>query len=206
MFDNIKQQIMKRKNVKMNTLMIAINAIVFILVEITGSSLDTVHMIKWGAAYSPLMEVGHEYYRLFTCMFLHFGISHLINNMIVLAFLGDTLERAVGSVKYLIIYVVGGLGASYISFYTEIVSNKNTVSAGASGAVFAVIGAMLYILLVNKGRIEDLTTGRLILMIVLTLYLGITSTGVDNMAHLGGLFCGFLLGVLLYKKRRNGGY
>ena len=70
----------------MNTIMIAVNVLVFLLTEITGSSLDSRHLINWGAAYTPFIEQGHEYYRLFTCMFLHFGLAHLGNNMLVLHF------------------------------------------------------------------------------------------------------------------------
>ena len=115
-----------RKSVLMNTIMIAVNVLVFLLTEITGSSLDS----------------RHEYYRLFTCMFLHFGLAHLGNNMLVLAFLGDSLEREVGRIRYLLIYLIGGIGASYISYYAEIRGGEAVVSAGASGAVFAVIGAL----------------------------------------------------------------
>ena len=79
----------------------------------------------------------------------------------------------------------------------------NVVSAGASGAIFAVIGAMIYILLINKGRMENFTARRLIFMAALSLYLGVTSVGIDNMAHFGGLIFGFLLGILLYRKPKR---
>ena len=201
--DELKIQVQKRKPVIINTLMIAVNILVFLLVEVTGSFGDSMHMIAWGAAFPPLIQEG-EYYRLFTCMFLHFGFAHLVNNMIVLGFLGDNLERAVGRVRYLIIYLLGGIGASYISYYTEISgsSGRISVSAGASGAIFAVIGAMLYILIVNKGRLEDLTTRQMVVLAGLTLYHGFISAGVDNAAHVGGLICGFVLGVLLYRRKK----
>lgn len=201
--EELRIQVQKRRPVIMNTVMIAANILVFILIEITGSSSDSMHMIEWGAAFPPLIQEG-EYYRLFTCMFLHFGLAHLVNNMIVLGFLGDNLERAVGRIKYLIIYILGGVGASYISYYAELSGSSPTisVSAGASGAIFAVIGAMLYILIVNKGRLEDLTTRQMVLLAGLTLYHGFISAGVDNAAHVGGLICGFVLGILLYRKRK----
>lgn len=198
-----RAKINKRKKVIMNTLMIVINVIIFLLVEITGSSEDTLHMVTWGAAYTPMIQLGHQYYRLFTCMFLHFGLAHLVNNMIVLGFLGDNLERAMGKVKYLIIYLGGGLGASYISYYLNMRSGDSVVSAGASGAIFAVIGAMIYVLIVNRGRLEELATAQVVVLAGLTLYHGFTSAGVDNVAHIGGLVCGFLLSVLLYHKKKK---
>lgn len=77
---------------------------------------------------------------------------------------------------------------------------ENIVSAGASGAVFAAIGALIYIVLINKGHVENFTTRQLVVLAVLSLYHGVTSTGVNNVAHFGGLICGFILGVLLYRK------
>ena len=73
-------------------------------------------------------------------------------------------------------------------------------SAGASGAVFAVIGALIYIVIANRGRIENFTTRQLIVMAGLSLYFGMTSTGVDNAAHFGGLISGFILAVLCYRR------
>ncbi|MGN0399731.1 MAG: rhomboid family intramembrane serine protease [Blautia sp.] len=182
----------------MNTLMILVNILVFLMTELTGSSLDGRHLVSWGAVYTPLLETEHEYYRLFTCMFLHFGLSHLGNNMLVLLFMGDALERAVGKVRYLLIYLMGGLGASCVSGYIEIKKEATVISAGASGAVFAVIGSLIYIVIRKKGKLENFTARQLIFLAFLTLYHGYASAGVDNAAHVGGLLCGFFLGILLY--------
>ena len=98
---------------------------------------------------------GGEYYRLFACMFLHFGIEHLLNNMLVLFVLGSRLERVIGKIKFLIIYLVGGLLGNVISVLVELKSMDFAVSAGASGAVFAVMGAMIYIVIRNKGWLGE---------------------------------------------------
>lgn len=184
----------------MNITIVVLNIVVFFLVEVTGSSLNTENMIRWGAAYTPLIN-GGEYYRLFTCMFLHFGLNHLFNNMILLVFIGDYLEKTVGKVRYLIIYLIGGLAGSAASWIHTIRSDQEIVSAGASGAVFAVIGAMIYILIRNKGQLEDLSLKRIFLMAALSIYVGFASTGIDNLAHLGGLVGGFVLALLLYRKK-----
>ena len=168
--------------------LILINIIVFLAVEFTGSSQNTMHMLDCGAAYTPMIIEGGEYYRLFTCMFLHFGIEHLLNNMLVLFVLGSRLERVIGKLKFLIIYIVGGLLG-------------NVISAGASGAVFAVMGAMIYIVIRNKGWLGDLSARQILVMAFFSLYYGFTSTGVDNTAHVAGLVCGMTISILLYHPR-----
>ena len=82
-----------------------------------------------------------------------------------------------------------------------------SVGAGASGAIFGVVGGLVYAVGVNRGRLEDLTSRQLGVMILLTLYHGFTSMNIDNAAHIGGLAAGILLGILLYRKpRRYMGY
>ena len=120
--------------------LIIINIVVFLMVEFTGLAQDTLHMLDWGAAYTPLIVEKGEVYRLFTSMFLHFGIEHLINNMLVLFVLGDNLERALGKVKYLIFYLLCGIGANIISLAVNMGRGYYVVSAGASGAIFGVGG------------------------------------------------------------------
>lgn len=160
-------------------------------------------MLRWGAAGTLDIMQQHEYYRLFTAMFLHFGIQHLGNNMLVLLFIGDCLERNLGKIRYGLLYLLGGAGANLLSLFHELYSKEYVVSAGASGAVFAVIGGLLYIVIRNKGHIENFSSRQLLILAFLSLYHGLTSTGVNNIAHLGGLLCGFLLGILFYHKRKK---
>ena len=146
---------------------------------------------------------GGEYYRLFTCMFLHFGIEHLLNNMLVLFVLGSRLERVIGKIKFLLIYLLGGVLGNIISLYLELHAQNFAVSAGASGAVFAVMGAMIYIVIRNKGRLGDLSMRQILIMAAFSLYFGFASTGVDNTAHVAGMVSGFLLAVFLYHPGRK---
>lgn len=184
-------------------LLIILNVLVFLVSESSGSSQDVMHMLDLGAAYTPLITENGEIYRLFTSMFLHFGISHLMNNMLVLFVLGSRLERAVGKLRFLAVYLFGGTAANIISMFLELKTGEYSVSAGASGAVFAVMGAMIYIVLRNRGRLEDLTVRQILIMAAFSLYFGFTSTGVDNTAHVGGLLAGLVLAALLYHPRRR---
>lgn len=187
----------------MNLIMVAANILVFVVLEFGGDTKDAQYMAEKGAFYFPWVQDYKEYGRLFTCMFMHFGIEHLFNNMLVLAFLGETLERAVGKLRYVIIYLVGGMGGSLLSFYHEYRTGSYAVSAGASGAVFAVIGALIFIVIINKGELENISGQRLILMAALSLFQGFTNMGVDNWAHVGGIISGFILAILLYRRKLN---
>ena len=195
-----------RTRAVMNTLMVAVNIAVFIVMEFMGDTEDVQFMLEHGASFPILIRYYGESYRLFTSMFLHFGLSHLLNNMLVLFLLGDNLERAVGKWKYLVIYLFSGIGGNLLSLWWELRTGDYAVSAGASGAIFGVVGALFYVVAVNKGRLEDMTTRRLGILIVMTLYLGFTSTGVDNFAHIGGLLTGFAVGAALYRRPRRRNY
>ena len=113
------------------------------------------------------------------------------------------LFRSTGKVKYLIIYLVSGFSGNILSAWWEILTADYAISAGASGAVFGLIGALLYAAIRNHGRIGEVSGRGIAFMILVSLYYGFTSSGVDNMAHIGGLVTGFLLGILLYRKRNR---
>ena len=182
----------------MNTILIAINILVFLITEWLGDTTDGRFLAKVGAMYMPYIIQKGEFYRIFTSMFLHFGISHLTGNMVTLLVLGDNLERAVGKWKYLILYIGSGLGASMTSvLFNWITGQMNVVAAGASGAVFGVIGALFYITLQNKGKLENLTAPKMSVLILFVLYSGFTTSGTDNAAHIGGLFFGILIAIVL---------
>lgn len=184
-------------------ILILINVLVFLVSDLTGYSQDVMHMLDLGAAYTPLITEGGEVYRLFTSMFLHFGIAHLLNNMLVLFVLGSRLERAAGKIRFLVIYLLGGVAGNVISLLLELDRGDYSVSAGASGAVFAVMGAMIYIVVRNRGWLEDLSWRQIVVMALFSLYFGFASSGVDNAAHVGGLISGCILAVILYHPRRR---
>lgn len=139
-------------------------------------------------------------------MFMHFGIEHIANNMLILFVLGDNLERALGKVKYLFFYLTCGIGANVVSLFIGRTGEGLAVSAGASGAIFGVIGGLLYAVTINRGRLEDLSTRQLVVMIAFSLYFGFTNAGVNNVAHVAGLVIGILMAAILYRrpKRKTG--
>lgn len=185
-----------------NIMFIAVNVIVFLYLELIGDTENTMFMMRHGAVYEPLVVSQGQYYRLLTAMFLHFGASHLVSNMLVLFVLGERLERVLGHVKYFIFYMVSGISANIISLVVHMGRDYTGVSAGASGAIFGVVGGLAYVIAINHGQLDGLSNKQLAFMVFLTLYQGFTATGIDNWAHVGGLVTGFILSVLLYRRRR----
>ena len=186
----------------MTAVMLILNLLVFLVVEITGGSQDIGHMLECGAAYAPLILEQGQWYRMFSSMFLHFGAPHLINNMLVLFVLGQRLEPVTGKIKFFLIYIFGGLGGNMLSLFFDMYAGNASLSAGASGAVFAVMGGMIYVIIRHRGRVADLTVRQMLIMAAFSLYFGFASEGVDNVAHIGGLLSGFLIAVILYHPRK----
>ena len=193
------------KKEPVTVLFILLNILIFFIVDFTGGSENTVHMIECGAADTRLIVENGEIYRLFTCMFLHFGIHHIANNMLVLFVLGQRLEPVIGKFRFALIYLLGGLGGNILSVVMEIKRAEYSVSAGASGAVFAVMGAMVYVVIRHRGKIQDISVRQMLVMAGFSLYLGFAGKGVDNAAHVGGMICGFILAAILYHPRKVSG-
>lgn len=190
----------QRPRAYVNMALVACNVIVFIILELLGSTQDVLFMVEHGASFAPyILEGGKEYLRLLYSVFLHFGPEHLFHNMIGLFFIGDNLERAMGHIRYLIFYLLCGIGASVCSMTVHVFAEPYTVSAGASGAICGVVGGLLWVVIANRGRLEEMTTGRVAFLIFYLIYGGLQSSGVDNIAHISGALLGFILSWLLYE-------
>jgi rhomboid protease GluP len=179
--------------------LLALNVIVWISMIVAGASplsplVET--MLKWGANYGPLTLNGQGW-RMATCMFLHFGLLHIGFNMYVLWQLGRLVERLVGNWGLLILYMATGIAASIAS----LAWNPAVVSAGASGAVFGVCGALLGFIALRRDTIPrvvlmDLKSS-LITFVVYNVAFGVVVPAIDMAAHLGGLVYGVLCGLVL---------
>lgn len=186
-----------------NMIIIVVNVIIFVFVDLSNSSMNTEWMLKCGAMYWPYVLEDHQYYRLITSMFLHFGSSHIFSNMLVLWFIGGTLEQVAGRLKYLSIYFFSGLIAGAVSMGYNMYIDFTPVAAGASGAIFGVVGALLMCVIKSRGKIQELTLKQMVVFIFLTLYAGFADSQVDNAAHLGGFLGGFLLAGIIYRVPKN---
>jgi rhomboid protease GluP len=189
-----------RSRQKANLTIVGINIVVFLVLSMLGNTENALFMAEHGAAYTPYILNNGEYYRLFTSMFLHFGVQHIFYNMLLLIFMGDYLEKATGKVRYLLIYLLGGIAGNLASVAYDWYTGDYAVSAGASGAIFAVLGALLWVAFCNRSRLNRYGLKRLLLMVVLSVLEGLSTSQIDNSAHIGGLVAGFLLAVILYRR------
>ncbi|BCN32928.1 rhomboid family intramembrane serine protease [Anaeromicropila herbilytica] len=187
-----------------NTIIVIINVLVYLWGQWKGYYYNENMLVTGAVSWRYAIE-RHEYYRIITYMFLHDGMAHIVNNMIVLLILGDNLERAVGKLKYVLIYFGTGVVAGFASMvYNMLAGYQYTISIGASGAIFGVVGAILYVVIANRGRLEEFNALQLIIFAGVTLYGGFTSQGTDNMAHVGGFISGIILAFLLYRRPNRG--
>ena len=189
-----------RINAPCTVILAVMNVLVFFALTLQGMTEDGTFLLEHGAMFVPKVVEDVVYYRLFYSMFMHFGFENLMNNMVTLVLLGWNLEIEVGKIKFLLIYILSGLGGNILSAWYEVRTMDYTISAGASGAIYGIIGALLYIAMRNRGRIGDISGKGLVFMLVISLYYGFTSSSVDNLAHIGGLAIGFVSGILLYWK------
>lgn len=185
-----------------NMVIVGLNVVAFLSVIILNGGYfavyDTDIMLRMGAM-APASVMNGSWYQMFTSLFLHFGWQHLFNNMLLLTYVGCELESRIGKISYLILYVGSGMVGNMASLLYYLQQDSQVVSAGASGAIFGVIGALFAFLLVNRTKTDNITPKRLFLLSFFTIYYGLTSTGVDNAAHIGGLIAGIIGGFLLSK-------
>ena len=181
------------------SLLVLINIVVYLILSIGGATENALYMAENGAMYPDFITYNHELWRFFTAMFLHFGITHLTNNMIILACMGSRLEKVAGHWKMTVIYLAAGIGGGILSYIIMLYTGDYAVSAGASGAIFGVIGGLLWVVIRHKGNIEGMTPQGMAILLILSLYFGFTTAGVDNWCHIGGLIFGFITAVILYR-------
>ena len=137
-----------------------------------------------------------QYYRFLTSMFTHFGITHLLGNMVILIALGARIENIIGRLNYVIVYIVTGLAAAFASYINFFCNDIYDYSAGASGAIFGLLGVLVVIAFYNKGRVKDLSLMNMLILFILTLVDGLMSEGIDNVAHAAGFMAGILLSLI----------
>lgn len=171
--------------------------IIFLIMAFGGygfASFKGPDLIKFGANYSPLTKNG-EWWRLLTCVFLHGGIMHLILNISGLIFISFILEPFLGSLKYLLLYLVSGILASATSLWWH----DTILSIGASGAIFGLYGAYISLMLTKSipDEIGGFFLSFSLVFIGISLLFGLTG-GIDNAAHIGGLLSGFVIGFIYY--------
>ena len=184
-----------RKGFIATPILIDLNILVFIVMIASGVGImspSTLSLLKWGADFGPLTLTG-DWWRAVTCNFIHIGAFHLLMNMYAFMYVGLLLEDLIGSRRMFMSYLLTGLCSAVFSLYMH----GETISAGASGAIFGLYGiflAFLFFHRIAKEQRKALLTSILI-FVGYNLVYGMKA-GIDNAAHIGGLLSGFLLGII----------
>jgi rhomboid protease GluP len=171
--------------------LIVVNVAVFVAMTALGDSEDPITLIQFGAKYNPLIIAG-EYWRLLTAIFIHIGLVHLFFNSYALYVFGTQVEQRFGHTRFLALYLLSGLGGAVASF----VGNPS-LSAGASGAIFGLLGTIIVYYASYRAEFGERGRRQLTSLLVvagLNLFWGLVNPGIDNLAHIGGLVSGLVLG------------
>lgn len=194
--NKIYEKTFKPKKIVITNIIMAVCVLMFLITclfdgfgAIVNVSVEAA--LKLGANYQGLIK--HEPWRLVTYMFLHGSLAHLLINMYSLFILGTQTETFFGKFKYLVIYLVSGICGGLMSA----AFSANSVSVGASGAIFGLTGALLYFGYHYRAFLGSSLKNQIIPVIVINLVLGFLISGIDNAGHIGGLIGGFLISMAL---------
>lgn len=189
------EEIFKPKKNVITIGLISINILIYAYMILFG---QYENMINQFAVYGPYIVRYNEWYRLITGIFLHGDILHLLFNCYALFIIGSQIENFMGKTKYLIIYFVSALVGSLLS----ILLTKG-VSIGASGAIFGLMGSLLYFGYHYRVYLGTVLKSQIIPLIIINLIIGFASSGIDNFAHIGGLIGGLLTTIALGVKYKS---
>ncbi|HMD01707.1 MAG TPA: rhomboid family intramembrane serine protease [Candidatus Baltobacteraceae bacterium] len=172
--------------------LIALNVVAYIWELTTGAMQSDPRLIAHGALYGPLVVVDHQYWRIVSSAFLHYGLVHISFNMFALYQVGRFVEYALGGPRMLAIYLIAMVGAGI----SVVLFSYNLPTVGASGAIFGLFGALVAIGIRLGPRGRGII-GQTLPIIGINLVLGFTIPNISMSAHIGGLLTGFVIGLAL---------
>ena len=197
-----KIQLKLRRILLITSILIGLNVVIYIILNmfLLQHGIDVIS--NFDNSWMTVIENG-EYYRVFTSMFLHADLNHLLNNMFVLFIIGKRYEDSEGKLRFGVVYFLGGILASIASLSYNMILGNEIVSLGASGAIFALIGASVASVVKCRNKLRTISKKQIILFAIFSLYAGFANTGTDNIAHLGGLIAGFFIGLAITEQTHN---
>ena len=179
-------------------LIVAANVVMFVLLLISGRADDATNLYRWGAKYGPAIQNG-DWYRLVLPVILHAGFLHLAANTFALVIFAPRLESEFGRVAFLGVYLVSGVCGVAASYLVS-----PTLSVGASGAVFGIVGAYGIYLVRNRrefGSAVNPVIMNLLIVLGINIAFGVFWSGIDQGAHVGGLIAGAAMGLVVSPRR-----
>ncbi len=194
------ESVFKAKVPYITYFLIAVNVIFYFVPMLLGNDVYQ-YIIDAYCIHGPSIRAG-QYYRLFTGIFLHGSLIHLIFNCYALYVLGAQIESFFGRIKYIIIYLFSGLAGALLS----ITLSGNVGSIGASGAIFGLMGSLLYFGYHYRVYLGNVVKSQILPLILLNLAIGFISTGIDNWGHIGGLIGGIVITMALGVKEKSSNF
>jgi len=181
--------------------LIILNSLALIYTMISGG-FDVYNLRDLGGIFPVWVIERGEYYRIFTAAFLHGSIIHFLSNMIIgVSFMGAALEKAIGSLKFFIIYFVAVIGSGILVVF---LSEPNVITIGASGGVFGVLGALLYISINRTDLISEQDKKTIWTFVAIQIFFTfVNNSNISIPGHAGGLIAGFLISLLLLGRRKE---
>jgi membrane associated rhomboid family serine protease len=188
------------------TTLIIANAFVFVIEILAGGSTNPQTLHQLGELDTDAVRFSHEYWRMFTALFLHYGSVHLLFNLVALLVLGPPLERQIGSLVFTICYLVSGVGSSIaVVLLTSLRLTPAMQLVGASGCVMGIVGTWAGFLLRHRhAPVANRLLRDIAVIVGLQIAFDLTTPEVSMSAHLGGLSTGLLLGLALPKRFARG--
>lgn len=183
------------KKSPVTAILLLIMIVYFIIISLNGGSTDIETLVRFGALWPPFMKATGQYYRLVTAIFIHIGIMHLFFNGYALVLFGSQLEKLMGHGKFLFFFLLTGLGGNLVTYFFSF----NTVSAGASGSLFGLFGAFLYLIQRHREMITPEGRKSILVLLGLNLVLTLVVPNISATAHFGGFIIGYLLSYLFIK-------
>ncbi len=174
---------------------LAIMIVYFIFITLNGGTTDVNTLIRYGAFYPPLVKFYGEYYRFITSIFIHIGIMHIFFNGYALYIFGPQIERLLGPKKFLLFFLLTGVGGNLATY----LFNFTSISAGASGSLFGILGAFLYLVHRHRDMVTPGGRRQIFSLITINLVLTFVVPSISTTAHLGGLAMGYLLSYVFIK-------
>jgi len=179
---------------------LTIQIIMFMLLELFGGSTNPNTLIQFGAKVNELIYAG-EWWRFITPIFIHIGLFHLLMNSLALYFIGMAVEKMYGSWRFLVIYLFSGIIGSLASFVFS-----PSISAGASGSIFGLFGALLLLGVLKPSLFLRTIGPNILIVIAINLAIGFTIPNVDNAGHIGGLIGGFVAALMVQLPKMSKSY
>ena len=189
--NKVYESVFKPKKIIVTNVIITLCVLVYIL-QLFNSKL-----LYLGANISDFVKMG-EVYRIITCTFIHAGIIHLLCNMYSLYIIGSQLETFIGKARFIFVYIISAISGSLMSLIFTA-----GASVGASGAIFGLLGSLLYFGYHYRIYLGSVLKNQIIPIIILNILLGFMLPGVDNAAHIGGLIGGYLATVSVGVKNKS---